>query len=58
MALCIQNRPAEKCSRSELQMAELLAALVGDWVCRMRQMLTVIRTINASANDTVVKEIR
>jgi len=34
MALWIQNRPAEKCGLSELQVAEHLAALPDDWIIR------------------------
>jgi hypothetical protein len=34
MALWIQNRPAEKCSLGELQVAEFLATLPDDWIIR------------------------
>jgi hypothetical protein len=34
MALWIQNRPAEKCGLSELQVAEHLATLPNDWIIR------------------------
>ncbi len=34
MALWIQNRPAEKCGLSELQVAEQLATLPDDWIIR------------------------